>query len=566
METDIWQLYEEGRNYCRMMGIFTDTDRNYRMYNGNQWHGLRVSGIEPVQLNFIKPIVKYKVGTINANQYAINFSAENYDNEEFREVAIKTCELLNRRASKVWEKDKMDFKIRRVSKDSAINDEGIIYITYDTELDMPKTELIDKNDIFYGNENSDDMQEQPYVLIKQRMPVSSLKLLAESEGIKGEKLTYIIGDNDTFEETGDDAKYEKDDMATLVTKLYKKNGTVHYSKATRFVTLKEETDSGLTLYPVAHMVWEEKKGSARGEGEVRHLIPNQLEVNKTIMRRLLVAKSTAYPQKVAHIDKIANPEAINTIGGIIKVKGQEVQDVRQIFYNTQPAQMSSDVEKVMTELITHTRELSGAGDVATGDIDPEKASGKAILAVQQAQQAPLTEQLVSLKNLLEDVAKIWLDMWRVYATEGLQLEEEETDLITGEESVELVSVPPTVLQELQASVKIDITPKGAFDKYAQEQSIESLLTNGMINLEEYVDALDEDSVMPKSKLEKILEKRKEAQMRIAQINNRARLLQQNIQQQMNNGNIQPDVGQGVEADMMQNNNPNVVNPNMQMPQ
>ena len=33
--TPVWQLYEIGRNYHRRTGIYTDTDRNFRFYNGN---------------------------------------------------------------------------------------------------------------------------------------------------------------------------------------------------------------------------------------------------------------------------------------------------------------------------------------------------------------------------------------------------------------------------------------------------------------------------------------------------------------------------------------------------
>ena len=87
-ETSIWCLYEKARNYNNMIGIYTDTDKNYRMYNGDQWHGLKAKGIEPVQLNIIKPIVKYKVGTINNNLYLPVYSADNFDNNEFKEIAI----------------------------------------------------------------------------------------------------------------------------------------------------------------------------------------------------------------------------------------------------------------------------------------------------------------------------------------------------------------------------------------------------------------------------------------------------------------------------------------------
>ena len=125
-ETPIWGLYEKGRNYHRRVGIYTDTDRNYRMYNGNQWEGAKLGDVEPVQKNFIKPIVKYKVSVIHDNLYAINYSSQNFTNREFAKVSNKYCEMLNRYAHRIWEHDKMDFKGRRITKDSAINDEGIL--------------------------------------------------------------------------------------------------------------------------------------------------------------------------------------------------------------------------------------------------------------------------------------------------------------------------------------------------------------------------------------------------------------------------------------------------------
>lgn len=525
-QTEIWELFEQCRNYCRMINMYADTDLNYRMYNGNQWHGLKVSGIEPVQLNFIKPIVKYKIGTINSNLWAVHYSSENFENKDFRQRAEQTCELLNKRASKIWEHDSLDLKVRKISKDAAINDEGIMYVWYDEEEQLPVNERLSKNDVYFGNENDSEIQIQPYILIKQRMPVIEARKLAEREGVSEEKIKTIVGDNDTFEEAGDSGKLEKDNMCTVVTKLYKENGTVHYSRATRYCELKEDIDTGYKYYPVAHMLWEEKEGSARGEGEVRHLIPNQIEVNKTLMRRALTVKNTAYPQKVAAVDKIANLDALDRVGGIIKARGGNVDDVAKVFTTIQPAQMSTDVEKLQNELIQVTRELAGAGDIATGDVDPESASGKAILAVQQAAQQPLVEQLSALKTFIEDLARIWLDLITVHSIDGITLEEEHTDPQTGEEYIELIDVQQSVLLELQATVKVDITPKGAFDKYAQELSLENLLQAGLINLKQYVGALDDDSTMPKQKLEQIVEEQEEEKRRIAIINAEAQLMQQ----------------------------------------
>ena len=535
-ETPIWTLYEKGRNYHRRVGIYTDTNRNYRMYNGNQWEGAKLGDVEPVQKNFIKPIVKYKVSVIHDNLYAINYSSQNYKNSEFRKAAERYCELLNGYAARVWEKDKMDFKGRRVTKDAAINDEGIIYVDFDTEKMLPINEIVKKNDIYYGNENDDDIQAQPYILIRKRMPVANAIEEALGRGMSEDKVSYIIGDTDTFEESGEAAQIELDNMVTIVYKLYKKDGTVRYSAATRWVDICEDVDTGLSIYPVAHFNWEEKEGSARGEGEVRYLIPNQIEVNRTEVRRVLTVKYQAYPQKVVDVSKISNPQALNTVGGTIRTNGTPVDDVHKIVGTIPPSQMSPDVKELQESLIQTTRDLAGAGDTATGQVDPEAASGRAILAVQRASVAPMTEQKESYKNLIEDLARIWLEYLIVHAVDGVELEEKVTDPNTGEETIQLVKVPQSALKELQAAVKIDITPKGVYDKFAQEQTIENLLTNGFFTaqrvseLATYAEVLDDDSVAPKMKIMEAIEHIREEQRKIAMMEAQAQMMQQNAMQ------------------------------------
>lgn len=535
-ETPIWALYEKGRNYHRQTGVYVDTDRNYKFYNGDQWSGAKLGDVEPVQKNFIKPIVKYKISVIHDNLYAINYSSLNFENRDFYRTSQRYCEMLNRYAMRVWEKDKMDFKGRRVTKDSAINDEGIIYVNFNKENMEPVNEIVKKNDIYYGNENDDDIQSQPYILIRKRMPVSNAIDLALAEGLSEEKTAFIIGDSDSFEESGEAAKLELDNMVTLVYKMYKKNGTVHFSIATRWITITEDVDTGLSLYPIAHFNWEEKEGSARGEGEVRFLIPNQIEVNRTEVRRVISVKQQAYPQKVADVSKISNPQALNTVGGIIRTNGQPVEDVYKIVGTIPPAQMSPDVKQLQEDLINVTRDLAGAGDTATGQVNPESASGRAILAVQQASQAPMTEQKESYKNFIEDIARIWLEYLIVYAVDGVNLEEKVTDEITGEDVIQLVNVPQATLKQLQATVKIDVTPKGVYDKFAQEQTIENLLIQGFFTpqrvneLETYANVLDDDSVAPKQKILDTVEQIKETQQRIAMIEAQAQAMQQRANQ------------------------------------
>ena len=534
-ETPVWQLYEKGRNYHRLTGIYTDTDRNYRFYNGNQWEGAKLGDVEPVQKNFIKPIVKYKLSVIHSNLYAIHYSSQNFANREFAAVSDKYCQMLNRYAHRVWEEDKMDFKGRRVTKDAAINDEGIMYVDFDKERMKPVNEIIKKNDIYFGNENSDDIQSQPYILIRKRVPVSDAILFATLCGVSKEEAKNIKGDNDTFEQSGEAAKIELDNMTTIIYKFYKENGTVHFAIATRYLDIIEDEDMGIKLYPVAHMIWEEKEGSARGEGEVRYLIPNQIEVNKTEMRRVVTVKKHAYPHKVVDVSKVSNPGQLDKVGGTIKTTGQPVDDVRKIVGTIQPAQMSSDARQLQEDLVTMSRELAGAGETATGQVNPESASGRAILAVQQASQAPMTEQREAYKNFIEDIARIWLEYLIVNSAKGIDLEEEKFDE-QGNEYIEVFNCPQSVLKELQASVKIDITPKSPFDRFAQERTMENLLQQGLLSpqrlseLKIYAKLLDDDSVAPKQKILEAIRYMEDEQKKIAAIQQRAQLMQQRAQQ------------------------------------
>ena len=542
-QTDIWTLFQQGQDYARMIDIFNKTDLNFRMFNGDQNEGLIVEGIEKLELNYIKPIVRYKVGVVISNNWAINYSSENFENNEFKVTSENVCKLLNKKAAKIWERENIDKRIQKICKNAAINGECVVYVEYDKKKATPRLKILSKVDVYYGNENNDEIEEQPYILIKQRVSVIEARDIAKEYGVSEDKIQCIMGDNQNQEESGEEAKLEKDEMVTIVTKLYKKDGKVHFAKATRYCDIKEDTDTGLTYYPIIHLIWEEKEGSARGQGEVEPLIANQLEVNKTLMRRALVTKLTAYATKVVNVDQIENPEEVNTVGAVIRVNGDSnVQDVNKVFTNITPAQMSPDVKLLMNDLINVSRELANASDVASGSLTNstlQNASGRAILAVQQAAQQPLKEQVESVKYFIECFARILLDHIKAYNSDGLLMEEEVVGQ-NGETETQLIPVQGSILEKLQADVKVDVTPKGSFDKFAQEQSLENLLKAGYFSVQRlpelkmYLETLDDDSVMPKQRILKVIKKMEEEQQKIAQINAEAELMKQRAMQFINN--------------------------------
>lgn len=541
IETDIWYLYEKHLNFLRSKNYFATTDRNFRFFNGNQWGGVILKNTDPVQINFIKPIVKYKVGVVTSTDYSIIYSSENFDNEVFRQVAKRASELITKKVGKVCENNKLDTKIKKCVKRSAINGEILLYWYWDDKKTIPIAEIKSKVDVMYGNENEEDIQEQPYILMKRRTTLIQAREYAKGLGLSDDLLEDIHADNFTQDESGEASKEEVDDMVTIVTKLYKKNGTIHCSESLKYVDLIKEQNTGLTYYPLTHLNWEDQEGSARGIGEVEQYIDTQIEVNKTATRRAFITKNISYPHTVVNKNKIVNPKALSRVGSTIEIDDPLGEDVSKFYKITTPGSLSPDIANLQNELINVTRELAGAGDIATGQMKPDEASGKAILAVQRASEQPLDEQSSSTKQFIEDNALIIFDMLKTYSDE-LVVVDEINDAISGEVTEKVEVIPKSVLEALQLSIKIDITPKSAYDKYAQEVSLENLAKSNLFLpenqqlLEDYVSLLDEFSTMPKSKLLELLKRRKERSKAIDELERQAELIKQQSQMQLSNAN------------------------------
>ena len=524
--TSVWKDFEKGRMYNRTKNLYRDTELNYDYYHGDQAKYLKIGKETPVVLNIIKSIVKFKLGVVNSNAYAVVYNPNFYSTKTQREVLQALCDALTKHSNEVWEMQQVGAKIKECLKDACINDEGIIHNYYDTEKQETISEVIDKNNIYYGNENNSDIQTQPYIIISYRKPVTQVKEEAKAMGLSQEKIDLITSDGETLEQAGySSTTDEVNPMCLVLLKYYKINGQVHYTRAVKSVELETRVPTGLKLYPVAHMVWEERKGSARGIGAVRSVINNQIEINKIATRRSISVKLSAFPKPVVNEELVSNPQALDKVGSTIKLKGgASIDDVRKQVGYLNPASMSPDAKNLQDDIQSKTKDLEGAGDVATGDVDPTQASGKAILAVQQATQQPLNEQVDTFKTFLEDLARIYFDIWQAYKVNGMQIlqdvKDERGKVIKDENGItvqRVETIPYEVLQELEPNIKIDITPSSPYDIYAEEQTLGNLLAGGYITFEEYIELLPEGSATRKDKLEELMKERKEKEAEMLEI-------------------------------------------------
>lgn len=495
-ETQIWQKYRRGVDHHSRMNLYENTGKAFRFYEGDQWHGVSNADELPAY-NFIAPTVAYKSAMVSMQQMQMVYTPNDASGGS---AAERICADLNLYARQHWEAQKMDALCWRVVRDACIAGDAYVYF-YNRNLDA---QVVDNTAIYLADEQQPDLQKQAYILLYERRPVADVRRDAKRNGLSRAQIEEINADEETQTTVGQDPEVEGDGKCSCLLYLYRaENGEIHVARSTRYVVYQPDTPiTGMTRYPIASFVWIPRKNSARGTGEVLPMIPNQIEANKLLARRLISAKMNAFAKPVYVKNLIENPADVDHVGKAIAVKTSSVQSVRDVFSYIAPAPMSQEAGILQTDMIQTTRELAGAGNAALGQVNPEQASGAAIIAVRDQASIPLNEQVAMFKQFVEDIALIWIDLWRAYHPDGLHISEQQADGL-----VRIDRIPPDALDALRLRVKIDASPTNPFSKYAREEALEQALNNGRITFEEYVEALPDDASAPKASFRTILERR-----------------------------------------------------------
>lgn len=464
---EIWTQFEACEAVHTQMGIDSDTESAYRFYEGDQWYGLESGGEQLPVYNFIAPLVRYKTAMIAMNNMQINYSAPYSDSK-----AHSFCNELTKLASRTWENLEMDSKCWEAVKAAIIAGDSYAYF-YGAADDC---QILDRTDVFFADESCPDVNSQSYVFIRERRPVSAVIAEAEQNGADSSE---IVADDD-----GADLGSDK---CTSLLRMQLKDGDLYFTRSTAACIYQpEQVIPRLGCYPIAALVCSRHRGSARGLGEVKPVIPNQIEINRNLVRRLMNAKLTAYSRLVYSAERIANPSALTEVGTAIEVDGGAAGTIRDAVCYLSPSSMSPDAKNLSDEMLSLSKELAGAGDAVIGSIDPTEASGTAIIAVRDQAALALNEQTAAFRKFCEDIARIWYRLWLVYKPGAVQT---------------------FASQVSEPCIRVDVTSANPFSKFAREQALEKLFTMGQISLEEYVEALDDDSSVPKSRLEHIINKR-----------------------------------------------------------
>lgn len=502
---DIWQKYEKSKHYMDGKNILLKTERNWNFFIGKQWEATKDSeGLEDLpMLNFIKQTVNYKVSSISQHAITAIFSDMNSGNIELGNDDV--CHRMNNLFDISWQKAKMNRVARKALKHSAV--QGDSYVFWYSGDTRKSPQIVNNTQMRLGDENTVDIQEQPWIIIEERLAKDVVKERAKLQGCTEEELALIMTDSDN-----DTQLYNKEEVSNKVTSLVymeKKNGIVHIARATKNVIYEElhpiaqtknnePIGTGLTMYPIVPMIWEEVPNTARGSSEVEHLIPNQLELNKTLARRAISVKMTAFPRVAYDEGMLANPEDLDKVGSALRLTGGNAQAISQMIAYLSPQAQSQDAKLLSDELLEKTKDLSGASDTALGNIDLSRVSGTAATTIRDQQQVPLNDQVTMYQEFVENVALLWFDIWKAYYPDGIEFDG--------------IRVEAEEIENIVPNVRIDIAEDTTLSRMTSQQEISNLFNNNKITFDEFAEAYPEHASIDKKILLKIAEQRRQAQL------------------------------------------------------
>lgn len=533
---DPGQIYEEYQRGIRFKnslgthGMFEQNRINERFYSGDQWYGARCGSDRPlVRYNVIQRIGKYKMAMVGANPLTVNYTADGVPNtlelqERVRAIreqlatgtaaaTLSAEEEINLSMSALSdyfaataERVKLDDLKHRILLNAYKTGDGVLLTYWDERIrtglyadeagQCPVTgdiacEVLDIENVYFGDPTREELQEQPYILIAQRRSVADLRREARRFGLTGEAISAIRPDEERQYTAGQYGDREPPELqkAVVITKLWKEwdqTGTSYTVKAvrvTRDAVVRRPWDMGISLYPLARFSWDTRRGSAYGESEITWLIPNQIAINRMITANVWAVMMMGMPMMVVNGDVVTQP-VTNDPGQIIRVFGGSEDVAGAIRYVTPPS-FSLNFEENIGDLIRNTLDQAGANDAALGNLRPDNAS--AIVAVREAATMPM--QLVQNRfySFCEDVARIWADFWvRKYGRRSLKVEDEN--------GIWYFPFDGERLKDTLISVRVDVGASSLWSESQSVKTLDNLFAGDVINVQQYLSRLPKGTV------------------------------------------------------------------------
>lgn len=535
----VFREYEQGIAFKASLGkhgLYEQSRINERFFSGDQWHGVSCGEERPlVRHNIIKRIGDYKMSTVSSSPVSVNYSAEGVPNtvqlkntvETLRGEMSRLSALdAERRMRELGSADEINLVMGALTdyfkttahrlqfdsiKDTALRNAyqsgtAVVYTYWDDTVrtglyaDISgKTpirgdiacEVLDIENVYFGDPTVDDVQSQPYILISQRKSVGDLRREAKRHHRSAEEIAAIHSDRDAVYAGAGQSENEPEHLqkVTVITRLWKEwnDDTGEYVikavKTCRGAVIRPAWDIGIRLYPLAKFTWERHRNCAYGDSEITYLIPNQIAINRMMTASVWAVMVMGMPIMVVNGDIVTQP-ITNDPGQIIQVFGGNEDVDRAIRYVTPPS-FSPQFDNMIASLIDNSLMQAGANNAALGDMNPDNTS--AIIALREAATMPM--QLIQNRfyGFIADIGRIWAEFWlNRYGNRLLKIEDEHGSWYLPFDS--------SRYRDLLISVRVDVGASGLWSELQSTQTLDNLLEREIISVEQYLTRLPKGAI------------------------------------------------------------------------
>lgn len=501
--TSDWQLYEAGRQYLGKLDppYWDMIEANNDFYNDKQWRNISFDGDKPV-FNIIKRAISFFVASLTSNDVSVQLSslplAIPVAANGMDAISITQAELDN-----ILERWNAPVRCREALTKAANNGDCAAHVYFDTDREpyggMLQTakgeiqiELVPGSAVIFGNANNPDPDVQPWIIVTGRDMVASLQDEAKRHrGSDGavEKDSDFADEEQQVEIDADDggkARY------ILVYRKDKTTGTYTVSKSTRTCQIFRDVDTGLKVAPIRWLRWEAQEGQYHGKALTTGLLPNQIVINQLMASVIFAIKMGAFPSMIYNADYIDEPS--NEIGMAIPVRNMPLgTNLSTAAAYLEPTQMSGFVLSVLDRIVALTKECIGLQDAAVGNVNPEQASGTAIVATAKQAIVPLENIRAALYEWVEGIARVVVEMMGVnYGMREIVVHKD------GEESI--ITFDFSQMAGLWMRVRADVGASSYWSEIIQQQTLDNLLSGSRIEFIDYLERIPDTSFPRKQEL------------------------------------------------------------------
>lgn len=533
-----WNDWQKGLEYQKKLRLKETCEQCVDFYEGRQWPQAteRTKNMPRPVINIVKFIINGKKSNILSSKISMIYKPLIYNQEE-EAIATQGATAFTNFANHIRKEIKQEDLDSRAILDGLKKGTYIYHYFWDTEkkTGMAKFDgglngqIIDCLSVVFANPKQKDEQKQKWIIIQSRENVDTLKKKAKENGLNTAEIDLIRADDDS-EKNYDGEEQEGEDYATVLTRYFRKNGEVYYTKSTQKVIIQDETpltpdaskvnieidDEGktnednedigqdkpvmeqfkMTLYPIIVAAYDEREKSIYGIGEAEQLIPTQRSINFNYAMMQMASQNMGFPKVKVRPNALRGKQITNTPGEVLTDYSPGFDGITYL----NPPAFSSTPLTIADKLLEVTRVVTGATEVANGEALGANMSGSAIVALQTQAKVPIEDMQKRFWRVHEKIARVWEQFFKGYYRFDVPY------IVENDGEQEGAIFNGSQYQNMDFETTIDVGAGSAYSESLSITLLENALQRGDITFDEFIELYPDNAMPFKAQLKEIRKK------------------------------------------------------------